>query len=161
MRTIGKTAFTAFLTLAASQAAAQTVLWGKVEAGMPFEKAKALYPDGRVYSGKGLFGPMISISDYDIDGCKASVDIQMDREVADSAAKVQAVRLSGQKCDAKMFAQLIARYGEPQANNDDNRKQKKKKAVWIAEGKSISFKVTYGSPDFWELTYSPVKDLGL
>ncbi len=128
---------------------------------MPFEQVRSLYPDAHVHSGKGLIRPMLYIAEYDIDGCKASVDILLDRKVSEPGAKVDSVHLSGEKCDAKLFAQLLARYGEPQANNDDNRKEKKKKAVWVAEGKTITFKVEYGSPDYWELTYSPIKDLGL
>jgi len=135
-------------------------LWDKIEAGMPFEQARSLYPEGHVNTGKGLFRPMITIERV-VDGCQMSIWILIDRKVAEPEAKVESVRLSGQKCDAKMFANLMARYGQPQSNNDDNRKQKEKKAIWVAEGKTITFQVRYGSPDFWELTYAPIRDLGL
>lgn len=142
-------------------AAAEPLLWGKVVADMPFEQARAAYPDAQVLSGKSLSPPGLYIAEYDIDGCKASVDIFMDRKVAEPGAKVKNVQLRGMKCDSKMFAQLIAKYGPPQAVNDDNRLQKEKKAVWVAEGKTVTFDVQYGSPDMWTLTYAPVKDLGL
>ena len=50
------------------QAVAAQVLWGKIEVDMPFESARAAYPDGEVFSGKGLFGPMITF-DQVADGC--------------------------------------------------------------------------------------------
>lgn len=158
MRTIGITALAAFLALAASQAAAQTILWGKVEADMPAEAARALYPEAGLSSGISL--PRLYLRDFEIDGCKATVNILTDKHPTEPGAKVTKVELYGEKCDAKMYAQLIAKYGAPaDVRNDTDRK--KKKAVWVADGKTITFKAKTSGVDFWELTYSPVKDLGL
>ncbi|KKC27428.1 hypothetical protein [Sphingomonas sp. SRS2] len=158
-----KTLITLALALAAAPAAvAAPLLWGKVEIDMPFESARAAYPDAEVSTGKGLFRPMLSF-DQVVDDCQVSVMITIDRKVAEPGAKVDFVQLSGEKCDAKMFTQLLAKYGEPLTLNNDNR-DKKKTARWNADGRSIVYKREAGegfSPDRWEITYAAVKELGL
>lgn len=143
-------------------ATAAPLLWGKVEVDMPFEAARSTYPKGEVFTGKGLFGPMITF-DQEVDGCKMTVMIAMDRKVAEPGAKVDRVKLYGEKCDGKMFAQLLAKYGEPLTLNNDNR-DKKKTSRWISDGRSIVYKREAGegfSSDRWEITYAPVRDMGL
>lgn len=151
------------LGLAASPAAAGTLLWGKVEADMPFAQAKELYPEAHVYSGKGLTSPQLFISKHKIDDCDASVDINMDRKVAEPGAKVKDVRLYGQGCDTKMLTGLVAKYGPPTAMTDNDGKESKT-ARWVLDGRTIVYKSKGGKgfySDHWEITYAPIKDLGL
>lgn len=141
---------------------AGTLLWGPIEAGMSFEEARAAYPHGHIHTGKGLIRPMISF-DQDMDGCNVSVWILIDRKVAEPGAKVSEVYLSGEKCDAKIFNNLLATYGDPMAVNNDN-DDKKKTARWIKDGRSIVYKRVDGGSwanDRWEVTYSAVKNMGL
>lgn len=141
----------------------RTVLWDKVEVAMPFDQAKALYPQAHVHTGKGLFQPMLSIADHKIGECSASVEILIDRKVAEPGAKVKSVRLSGDGCDARMLTGLISTYGAPLAINDNNEKGSKK-ARWTSEGRVIVYKSEKGkgwAPDYWEITYEPIQDLGL
>jgi hypothetical protein len=148
--------------IATAPAAAAPILWDKVEADMPFERVKELYPEGHVFSGKGLARPMISF-DRKLDGCDAYVYINIDRKVAEAGAKVESVVLSGQKCDSKMFSQLLGKYGPPMALNNDN-DEEKKTARWVADGRSITYKRQGGgswASDSWEITYAPIKDVGL
>jgi hypothetical protein len=152
----------AAIVFAGAPAIAAPILWGKVEIDMPFAQARAAYPDGHVNSGKGLYRPMITFK-QEIDGCDVEVLIGIDRKVAEPGAKVENVMLIGQRCDAKMFAQLLARYGEPLTLNNDN-DDKKKTARWISDGRAITYKRWEGSgfqPDSWTITYEGVKDLGL
>ena len=147
--------------LTATPAVAGIPLWDKIEADMPFATAKELYPAAHVYSGKGLFRPMLSLREHKIGDCEASVDILIDRKVADPEAKVEGVRLTGDGCDSKMFNALLARYGEPSDATNDH-KDKQKTARWVSEGKSITFRRDgSGWVDTWELNYTPIKDLGL
>lgn len=143
-------------------AAAAPILWGKIEVDMPFESARAAYPEAEVFSGKGLFRPMITF-DQVVDGCTMSVMIAIDRKVAEPGAKVDFVRLSGERCDAKMFSQLLAKYGEPLSLNNNNDRGKKT-ASWAVDGRTIAYKREEGegfSSDRWEITYTTVRDLGL
>jgi len=159
---VSKAVLAAIALALGTPAIAGTPLWGKIEADMPFADAAAAYPEGHVNTGKGLFRPMITL-DQEIDGCKLSVWILIDRKTAEPGAKVDSVYLSGEKCDAKMFNNLLAKYGEPMALNDDN-DDKKKTARWVKDGRSIVYKRTAGdgfASDRWEITYSAVKDLGL
>lgn len=160
---------TAIMCFALSAPAiAGPVLWQNVEAGMPAEKLKELYPEANGSPRVRWKKSGISLQNYPVGGCIADIQVATDRPMVDEMSVVKSVDLQGYGCAGATFNALVEKYGPPLDSETDRYSapmpynDKTRRAIWRDGEKTIRFKSERGGlVSLWYLKYALASDLGL